>query len=98
MNPTVTFHEHFTFKNEIAECRGKIGFQAYNSAGENVGIVFMEDAKNTPAFEHCTLCMYPAYYNRYGEWHRIRSHGGRIKWNKMEELMETIGHYQLFID
>ena len=82
------FQEEFTFTMQKAFYRGKIGFQAYNSKGENVGLVFMCDDKRTPAYEHCELCMYPAYYNQYGEWHRIQSHGGRIKWDKLCEILK----------
>ena len=97
-HPHARFSEVFTFTNELAELRGKIGYLAYNANGENVGIVFEEDNQHTPAFECCTLCMYPTYYNRYGEWHRIRSHGGRIKWNKLCEILSCKEKCTYFID
>ena len=97
-NPTAYFQEEFTFINQTAFYRGKVGFQAYNSKGENVGLVFMCEDKRTPAYEHCELCMYPAYYNQYGEWHRIISHGGRIKWCKLCEILKQKTKYKVFID
>ena len=47
-NPTAHFQEEFTFTMQKAFYRGKIGFQAYNSKGENVGLVFMCDDKRIP--------------------------------------------------
>ena len=95
---TANFQEEFTFTNQRAFYRGKEGFQAYNMKGENVGLVFMCDDKRTPAYEHCELCMYPAYYNQYGEWHRITSHGGRIKWSKLCEILKQKTKHKVFID
>ena len=95
---TTYFQEEFTFTSQKAVYRGKSGFQAYNSKQENVGLVFMCDDKRTPACEHCELCMYPAYYNRYGEWHRITSHGGRIKWDKLCKILKKNLKYTVFID
>jgi len=97
-NQTAYFQEEFTFTSQKARYRGKSGFQAYNSKGENVGLVFMCDDKRTPAYEHCELCMYPAYYNQYGEWHRITSHGGRIKWCKLCEILKQKEKHKVFID
>ena len=97
-HPSAYFQEFFTFKNESGYHRGKRGFQAFNSNGENIGVVFMTDVHKTPAYGHCELCMYPAYYNRYGEWHRITSHGGRIKWSKLCEILKEKAEYKVFID
>ena len=97
-HPGVYFHEEFTFTKERAFYRGKFGFQAYNSKGENVGLVFECDVKKTPAYEHCELCIYEKYHNRYGEWHRIQSHGGRIKWSRLCELLKQKSEYRIFID
>lgn len=91
-------HEHFIFKNEIAEYRGKIGFQAYNTAGENVGIVFPCDNEASPTYGACELRFYEAHHTRYGEGQIVRSHGGKIQWAKLEELLETSGSCQFFID
>lgn len=92
------FNEVFTFTNELAELRGKIGYLAYNANGENVGVVFEDDNQHTTAFGYCTLCLYPAYHNRYGEWHRIRSHGGKIKWSKLCEILSCKDKCTYFID
>ena len=97
-HPAAYFQEEFTFTNEKIFYRGKVGFKAYNSKGQNVGLVFMCDDKRTPAYEHCELCMYPAYYNQYGEWHRITSHSGRIKWSKLCEILKQNTKYKVFID
>lgn len=97
-NPSVYFQEEFIFTNELGYNRGKNGFQAYNSKGENVGIVFMSGDKRTPAYGHCELCMYKPYYNRYGEWHRIQSRGGRIKWDKLCDILKEKETHKVFID
>lgn len=97
-HPAAYFQEWFTFTNVRGYHRGKKGFQAFNSKGENVGIVFMTDVIKTPAYEHCELCMYPAYYNQYGEWHRIQSHGGRIKWSELCEILKHTATHKVFID
>ena len=95
---TAYFQEEFTFTNQRVSYRGKEGFQAYNMQGENVGIVFMCDDKRTPAYEHCELCIYEDYHTRYGEWHRITSHGGRIKWSKLCEILQQKTNHKIFID
>lgn len=92
------FQEEFTFKNQKGFYRGKLGFQAYNSKGYNVGIVFMCDDPRTPAFEHCELCIYAKYHTQYGEWHRIQSNGGRIKWTKLCEILKQNSKCTVFID
>ena len=97
-HPAVYFKEMFTIKSQMEYYRGKQGFQAYNSKGEKVGIIFMSDDLRTPAYGHCELCIYPAYQNQYGEWHRILSHGGRFKWDKLCELLSQRDEYKMYID
>jgi len=95
---TAYFQEEFIFTSEKAFYRGKSGFQAYNSKQEKVGLVFMCDDPRTPAYEHCELCIYDRYQNQYGEWHRIQSHGGRIKWSKLCEILKQKTKHKVFID
>ena len=90
--------EHFTFQNEIAELRGKIGFQAYNAAGENVGIVFPCDNANSPAYGACELLFHEAHRARYGDGQIIRSHGGKISWATLESRLHSNGTCSFFID
>lgn len=97
-HPSAYFHEEFFFINKRACHRGKQGFQAYNSKDENIGIVYMCDDKDGPSYEHCELCMYSEYHERYGEWHIIKTHGGRIKWSKLCEILQKNGRYTVFID
>ena len=92
------FQEHFTFKNIIKYYRGKTGFVALNSENEEVGVVFMCDDRRTPAYAHCELCIYSQYQNKYGEWHRIKSHGARIEWEHLKNILKTQGFYKLYID
>lgn len=97
-HPTAFFNEYFTFTNEVARLEGESGYKAYNSKGENVGIVFETTGAHTFADGHCELRMYPKYYNRYGKYHRIKSNGGRIKWSKLCEILSNKGKYTIFID
>lgn len=97
-HPSAYYHEEFTFTNERTHYRKKNGFRAYNSKGENVGLVFSCDDKRLSAYEHCELCIYSAYHERYGEWHIIKSYGERIKWDKLCEILKTKENYKLFID
>lgn len=92
------FAETFTFTNEPASIRGKSGYKAYNSYGKYIGIVYMTDDKRSPSFECAELCMLPNYYNVYGEWHRIKSHGGRIKWQVLCDRLSKNGKYECYID
>ena len=97
-NQTAYFQEEFTFTSQKARYRGKSGFQAYNSKKENVGLIFMCDDSRTPAYKHCELCIYDIYQNQYGEWHRIQSHGGRIEWDKLCQILKEKAEYKVFID
>lgn len=92
------FAETFTFTYEAASIRGKCGFKAYNSKGKNIGIVYMTDDKRSPAFGFAELCMLPNYYNTYGEWHRIKSHGGRVDWQVLCERLNKYGKCECYID
>ena len=69
------FAETFKITNEKDYSWRKSGFKAYNSQGKCVGVIFMTDDKRVAAYGNCELCVYPEFKNRYGEWHRIRSHG-----------------------
>ena len=97
-HPMACYSEEFTFTKEKNYYRGKNGFEAYNAKGENVGLVYMCDSMKTSSYGHCELCIYPAYHNRYGEWHIIYSNGGRIKWERLCEILEKKPQYKVFID
>ena len=92
------FGEVFTFTSEPTDLRGKHGFKAYNSKGNCIGIVFMTDDKRSPSYACAELCMLPNYSNVYGEWHRIKSHGGRINWKILCERLNRNGKYECYID
>ena len=92
------FHETFTFKSESCRYDGKYGFEAYNSKGEHVGIVFMTDDKRIKAYGYCELHFFPQYRERYGEWHRIKSHGNRIAWDFLCNQLKFKNEYTCYID
>lgn len=96
--PVTCFNESFTFMSGIYRCDGKVGYKAFNSKGEHVGIVFMTDDPRTPAYKHCELHFFPQYYNQYGEWHRITSHGKRILWKTVCDYLKTHENYECFVD
>ena len=98
IRPNVYFNELFIFKTGDYFYDGKHGFRAYNSQGEHVGIVFMTDDDRGPAYKHCELHCFPEYYSRYGEWHRITSHGNRISWEFLCNVLKTQKEYPCFID
>lgn len=78
--------------------RGAKGFKAYNSKGQNVGIVYMTNDKRVSAYGYCELCFYEEYHNRYGEWHRFTSHGQKIKWEYMVQQLNQNTIYKCYID
>lgn len=92
------FNEYFTFKSGNYDYGGKHGFKAYNSKGEHVGIVFMTDDKRVTSYGYCELHFFPQYYNNYGEWHRIISHGNRISWSFLCEQLKIKNEHCCFID
>ena len=92
------FNETFKITNEKACVKGKCGFKAYNSQGEYVAIVFMTDDKRRVAYGNCEFCFYPKYKQKYGEWHRIISHGGRIKYSTLCEILKKQSSYCIFVD
>jgi len=85
-------------RSERGSYRGKIGFQAYNYKGQNIGLIFMTDDPRTPAYENIELCVYAQYKSQYGEWKRIKSRGGRIKWSYFCQLMERNEEYIIEVD
>ena len=92
------FGEIFKITNETDYFRGKNGFKAYNPQGKCVGIVFMTDDKRTAAYGNCEFCFYPEYKHPYGEWHRILSHGSRIKFKYLCDILSKQSTYNLFVD
>ena len=96
--PNVHFNEIFTFKSGDYVYDDKRGFKAYNSKGEHVGIVFMTDDKRVKAYGYCELHFFPNYYNSYGVWHRIKSHGSRIAWGFLCDYLKTHEEYSCYID
>ena len=92
------YQEEFTFINVRKIYRGKDGFVALNSKSQEIGIVFKGDDKRGPSYLHCELCIYESFEKVYGEWHRIKSHGARIKWEELCEKLNTYKTYKLFID
>lgn len=97
-HPVLQFKEEFTFRNEKGECDGLRGYKAYNSKDDNVGIVFMTNDKRIPAYGNCELCIYPKFRYRYGHYHRIKSHGGSIKWETLCTSLKTHSIYKCYID
>ncbi len=94
----INYQEQFIFLNKKGFYRGKYGFLAYNSEGENIGIVYMCDDVDSPSYGHCELCNYKDYHNRYGQWHIIFSNGQRIQWTKLCEILENKAKHKVFID
>lgn len=94
----IDFGEKFVFKNEPASYCNFRGYRAYNSSGDNVGIVFMSPDKRSPAYGKCELCFYSKYHNRYGKYHRIKSSGGYIPWHLLCERLNKYGFVEYYID
>ena len=92
------FNETFTITNEKDYVKGKWGFKAYNAKGECIAIVFMTDDKRVAAYGNCEFCFYPKFKKTYGEWHRIRSHGSRIKFKNLCDILSKQSSYNLYID
>lgn len=98
IKPNAHFNETFIFKTGDYVYDGKYGFRAYNSKGEHVGIVFMTDDDRHPSYKHCELHFFPEYYSRYGVWHRITSHGDRILWEFLCNILKSRKEYSCYID
>ena len=92
------YAETFYIKNEPYKYRKKIGFRAYNSNGDLVGIVHMTNDIRTPAYEHCEFAIFPKYQLRYGEWHRITSYGARLPWKRLIKELHEKGVYEVYVD
>lgn len=94
----VNYDEDFTFTGETAYYKRKYGYKAYNSKGDNVGIVYMTDDKRSPSYEYCELCFYSEYKTRYGEWHRFFTNGCKLKWATLCSILKTNSEYVCHID
>ena len=91
------YNDYFIVKNEQKSYCKKEGYRVYNRNNEEIDIIFMCDTARTPAFGNCELCVYNEH-KQYGEWHRIKSHGSRIKWEHLCKVLKEQEEYQLFID
>lgn len=58
----------------------------------------MTSDKRTPAYGNCELTFYKAYQNRYGQYHRIKSNGGYIKWETLCSYFKSHKRYNCHID
>ena len=94
----IYFGETFTITNERDYVKGKFGFKAYNSQGTCVAIVFMTDDQRVAAYGNCEFRFYPKFKNKYGEWHRILSHGNRIKYQNLCDILNKQSSYSLYVD
>ena len=96
--PRKKYFENFTINNAQKVFRGKRGFQAINSKGQEVGIVFMCDDKRIANYGNCELCIYEKFFNQYGQWHRFTVNGQKIKWNDLVQRLNLEGGISLFIE
>ncbi len=89
--------EYFTINNIQKVFRGKKGFPAINSKGQEIGIVFMGDDKRRN-YGNCELCMYEKYFDTYGQWHRFTVNGQKIKWEDLVQRLNIENSIKLFIE
>ena len=92
------FGETFMFTNEKDGYRNHHGYKVFNSKGENIGLVFSSDDKRTPAYGNLELCIFKEFWNKYGQWHRITSHGCRIPWERLCQILSKNSSYECYID
>ncbi|MBQ8427252.1 MAG: hypothetical protein IJX16_05790, partial [Clostridia bacterium] len=89
--------ENFTIYNIQKVFRGKKGFPAINSKGQEVGIVFMGDDKRQN-YGNCELCIYEKFFNEYGQWHRFTVNRQKIKWDDLVQRLNLEDSINLFIE
>ncbi|MBR4800744.1 MAG: hypothetical protein IK048_03660 [Clostridia bacterium] len=77
--------------------RGLFGYKAYIN-NICVGIVFATVDKRTPAYNCCELSYYPEFFSQFGEWHRIKSNGERIRFAYLEDKIKKDRSYTFIID
>ena len=92
------YYETFTITNEKGYERSKSGFKAYNSQGEYVGIVFMTDDKRRSSFGNCEFCFCREFRGKYGEWHRITSHGSPIRYSVLCDRLKNQPSLTIYVD
>lgn len=96
------YNELFTITNEEGYYRRKwneiLQFKAYNSRGEQIGVIRMNDDKQKPAYGKCEFHNYEKYRTQYGEWHIIRSHGQYIPFQKVYDILSKQSEYKIYVD
>ena len=65
------YNEEFTFKRTMERYCGFEGFQAINSNGEKIGIVFMTQDKRVSSYGNCEIKVFSDFQNKYGMYHRF---------------------------
>ncbi|MBQ3116398.1 MAG: hypothetical protein IJC07_05155 [Clostridia bacterium] len=91
------YFEEFTINNIQKVFRGKKGYAAINSQGQEIGIVFMGDDKRRN-YGNCELCVYESFFNTYGQWHRFTVNGQKVKWEDLVQKLNLQGQIKLFIE
>ena len=91
------FAQNFTFENIKTVCRGICGYKAYDEKGENVGVVF-PTGKRYATHDYCELAFFERYWERYGVYHRIQSHGERIPYAAVDTYLMSHERYTCFVD
>lgn len=98
MKVTGPIAEYFTIKAEQDEYRGKLGFNAYNSQGRNVAIVYACDDPRQPAFRCCQLCVFSTWQTKYGQWRIIRSNGKYIPFIELRKILSEQKEITIYVD
>ena len=94
-----TFNDDFTFTNAAEKLDHVKGYKAFNSANENIGIIFPDNDKRGKSYECCVLHMYPSFRSRYGTWHIIESNGHYVTWvDFCNQLSASGGSVTMHID
>ena len=89
--------ETFTFTNEKTFGYGiKDAYKAYNSKNENVGFVFMTNDMRTSSYGCAELRFYTPYKGKI--WWRFTSHGVKIDWKTLSQLITEKGECKYYID
>lgn len=93
-----SYNDDFTFTDTKDKIDGVVGYKAYNSAKENVGIIFKDTDKRLKSYECCALHMHPSFRAKYGTWHTIKNHGQYVKWDDFCAQMTANREVTLHID
>ena len=74
------------------------GYMAYDMLGNNIGIVFFSDNKNTKRYSNSEILFLASLKTEYGTWRTIKRNGEYFWFSQLEKVLTLQSEYEFTVD